>query len=42
MMYVLIILLTLSAIGILFILWKNMIDLNNHIAELERKIDNII
>lgn len=25
----------------LFILWKNMIDLNNHITELERKIDNL-
>ena len=41
MMYVLIILLTLSVIVMLFILWKCMIDLNNHITELERKIDNL-
>lgn len=41
MMYVLIIFLILSVIGTLFILWKSMIDLNNHISELERKIDNI-
>ena len=41
MMYVLIILLTLSVIGTLFILWKCMIDLNNRISELEKKIDNM-
>ena len=41
MMETLIILLTLSVDVILFILWKSMIDLNNHISELERKIDNM-
>lgn len=40
-MYVLIILLTLSVIGILFILWKCMIDLNNHISKLEKQIDTL-
>ena len=34
-------LLILSVIGTLFILWKCMLDLNNHISELERKIDNM-
>ena len=38
MMYVLIILLTLSVIGILFILWKCMTDLNKRITELEKTI----
>ena len=42
MIEMLIILLILSAvIVILFVLWKNTIDLNNHITELERKIDNL-
>ena len=42
MIEILIILLTLLIDVILFFLWKNMIDLNNHISKLvEKKIDNI-
>ena len=40
-MEILIILLTLLVDVILFFHWKNMIDLNNHISELEKKIDDI-
>ena len=40
-MGILIILLALLVDVILFFLWKNVIDLNNHISELEKKIDNI-
>ena len=39
MMGILIILLTLLVDIIIFFLWKNIIDLNNHISELESKID---
>ena len=39
MMEILIILLVLLVDVTLFFLWKNIIDLNNHISELESKID---
>ena len=41
MIYVLIILLPLLVVVILFVLWKNMRDLNNHISKLEKNIDNL-